>query len=328
MLNSICIMVQYKKGAKNIFSMLKATYFEWNEDEPFRQSAVIAYYSIFSLPALLIIIINVVGIIYGREAVQGQISAQIGGMIGAEAAQQVESMIASTSQQGNNIFAIIIGIGTLLFGATGVFYQLQLSLNKVWEVELKPNVGYAKLAIDRATSLGVIMAIGFLLVVSLILTAGLTALGGWIERQLPDFMLYVFQAINFLVSFGVITLLFALIYKVLPDVTISWRAVWVGAAVTALLFTIGKSLIGFYFGESNPASAFGAAGSIILILLWVNYSALSFLFGAEFTQIYARRYGERIEPTSYARRTAAFRIKEQEHQSKEQERQNQVSAGE
>ena len=323
-------MATYKKRATNIFSMLKATYLEWNEDEPFRQSAVIAYYSIFSLPALLIIIINVVGIIYGKEAVQGQISTQIGGMIGAEAADQVESMIASTSQQGNNVIAIIIGIGTLLFGATGVFYQLQLSLNKVWEVELRPDAGYTKLAIDRATSLGVIMAIGFLLLISLVLTAALTALGSWIERQLPDFMLYIFQIVNFLVSFGVITLLFALIYKVLPDVNISWKAVWVGAAVTALLFTIGKSAIGFYFGESNPASAFGAAGSIILILLWVNYSALIFLFGAEFTQVYARRYGQRIEPTSYARRTAEFRIKEQEAQErirKEEEENNQVSAG-
>jgi membrane protein len=185
-------------------------------------------------------------------------------------------------------------------------------------VELKPNAGYAKLAIDRATSLGVILAIGFLLLISLVLTAALTALGGWIERQLPNFMLYLFQIINLLVSFGVITLLFALIYKVLPDVKISWRAVWIGAVVTALLFTIGKSAIGFYFGKSNPASAFGAAGSIILILLWVNYSALIFLFGAEFTQVYARRYGERIEPNSYAQRTAAFRLKEQEQRKQEQ----------
>ena len=315
-------MTTYKERAKNIFSMLKATYFEWNEDEPFRQSAVIAYYSIFSLPALLIIIINAVGLIYGEEAVQGEISAQIGSLVGEEAAQQVEDIIASTSQQSNNFFAIVIGIGTLLFGATGVFYQLQQSLNKVWEVELKPKTGYTKLAIDRATSLGVILAIGFLLLVSLILTTMLSALGDWIERQLPDFMLYVFQAVNFLVPFGVITLLFALIYKVLPDVKISWRAVWVGAAVTALLFSIGKSAIGFYFGQSNPASAFGAAGSIILILLWVNYSALIVLFGAEFTQVYARRYGERIEPNSYARRTASFRLKEQEHQD-----QDQVSAG-
>lgn len=313
--------MNFKKRGKDIFSLLKDTYLEWNEDEPFRQSAVIAYYSIFSLPALLIIIVNVVGLVLGEEAVQGQISTQISDLVGAEAAKQVEEMIANVSQQGNNVIGIIIGIGTLLFGATGVFYQLQQSLNKVWEVELKPNAGYAKLALDRATSLGVILAIGFLLLVSLALTAVLTALGGWIERQLPSFMLYLFQAVNFLVSFGVVTLLFALIYKVLPDVSISWRAVWIGAAVTALLFTIGKSAIGFYFGTSNPASAFGAAGSVILILLWVNYSALIFLFGAEFTQVYARRYGERIEPNSYARRTAEFRIKEQEQREQMQKEQ-------
>ncbi len=292
---------------------------EWNEDEPFRQSAVIAYYSIFSLPALLIIIVNTVGIVLGEDAVQGNISAQISDLVGNEAALQVEEMIANVSQQGNNVIAIVIGLGTLLFGATGVFYQLQQSLNQVWEVELKPNTGYAKLAIDRATSLGVILAIGFLLLVSLALTAGLTALGDWIERQLPDFMYYFFQVLNLLVSFGVVTLLFALIYKVLPDVKISWHAVWVGALVTALLFTIGKSAIGFYFGKSNPASAFGAAGSVILILLWVNYSALIFLFGAEFTQVYARRYGERIEPNSYAQRTAEFRLKEQRQHEQEQQ---------
>ncbi len=318
--------MNFKERGKNIFSLLKATYLEWNEDEPFRQSAVIAYYSIFSLPALLIIIVNTVGLVLGEEAVQGQISAQITGLVGEEAAKQVEEMIANVSQQGNNVIGIIIGIGTLLFGATGVFYQLQQSLNKVWEVELKPNAGYAKLAIDRATSLGVILAIGFLLLVSLALTAVLTALGGWIERQLPDFMLYLFQIINFLVSFGVVTLLFALIYKVLPDVKISWRAVWIGAVVTALLFTIGKSAIGFYFGTSNPASAFGAAGSVILILLWVNYSALIFLFGAEFTQVYARRYGESIEPNSYARRTADFRIKEQEQREQMQKEQEEAQA--
>ena len=306
--------------------MLKATYFEWNEDEPFRQSAVIAYYSIFSLPALLIIIINTVGIIFGEEAVQGQISDQISSLVGGEAAKQVEEIIASVSQQENNFLGILIGVGTLLFGATGVFYQLQQSLNKVWEVELKPNVGYKKLAIDRATSLGVILAIGFLLLISLVLTAGLSALGDWIRSRLPDFMIYLFHAANFLVSFGVVTLLFALIYKVLPDVSISWHAVWVGAIVTALLFTIGKSAIGFYFGQADPASSFGAAGSIILILLWVNYSALIFLFGAEFTQVYARRYGERIEPNSYARRTAEFRMKEQESKEiREQENQGKVS---
>lgn len=326
-------MTTYKDRAKNIFSMLKATYSEWNEDEPFRQSAVIAYYSIFSLPALLIIIINAVGLIYGEEAVRGQISAQIGSFVGDEAATQVEDIIASTSQQSNNFFAIVIGIGTLLFGATGVFYQLQQSLNQVWEVELKPKTGYTKLAIDRATSLGVILAIGFLLLVSLVLTAVLSALGDWIERQLPDFMLYLFQAVNFLVPLVVITLLFALIYKVLPDVKISWHAVWVGAIVTALLFSLGKSAIGFYFGKANPASAFGAAGSIILILLWVNYSALIVLFGAEFTQVYARRYGERIEPNSYAQRTPAFRIKEREMQDKvakerEEEDQDKVSTSE
>ena len=314
-------MSAYRKKATNIFSILKQTYKEWNEDEPFRQSAVIAYYSIFSLPALLIIIVEVVGRIFGREAVQGEISGQISGMVGQEAAEQVQTMVANVSQQGNSTIAIIIGIGTLLFGATGVFYQLQQSLNQVWEVELKPSAGIAKLALDRATSLGVIVAIGFLLLISLVVTAALSVLSGWMQRQLPEFTVHLFNVINFLVSLGVVTLLFALIYKTLPDVKIAWKAVWIGSIVTAVLFTIGKTALGFYFGASNPGSAYGAAGSIILILLWVNYSALIFLFGAEFTQVYARRYGFKIQPSSYAQRTADFRLKEQERKEKEQKQQ-------
>ncbi len=195
----------------------------------------------------------------------------------------------------------------------------------MWEVELKPNTGYAKLAIDRATSLGVILAIGFLLLVSLTLTAGSPHWGDGSSVNYLTFMLYYFRLLTYLFLWSDYPF-FALIYKVLPDVKISWHAVWIGAAVTALLFTIGKSAIGFYFGTSNPASAFGAAGSIILILLWVNYSALIFLFGAEFTQVYARRYGERIEPNSYARRTAEFRIKEQEQREQLQKEEEEAQA--
>lgn len=303
-----------KHSGKSLFSILKSTYQEWNDDDPFRQSAVIAYYSIFSLPALLIIIIKVTGQIFGEEAVRGEISGQISSAVGPEAADQVQTMIANASQQGDSTIAIIIGLATLLFGATGVFVQLQRSLNLAWEVEAKPESGIAKIALDRVLSLGFILGIGFLLIVSLALTAVLQALSGFIQQHLPDYLLYVFQVAEVVISLGIITALFAMIYKFLPDAKVEWRSVWVGALVTAVLFVLGKLALGFYFGKTEPGSVFGAAGSLILILLWVNYSALIFLFGAEFTQVYARRKGHRIEPSSHARWSAERRLSQYKDQ--------------
>ncbi len=308
------------KNKLRFFSLLKETYKEWNEDDPFRHSAVIAYYAIFSLPALLIIVVKVAGLVLGKEAVQGQIEAQISGIIGHQAAEQVQTMIANSSQMGNSIIAIIIGVATLLFGATGVFYQLQQSLNKVWEVQPKPNAGISKLAIDRATSLGIILAIGFLLLIFMVVTTSLNYFSEWIKQYVPDVLMYVFYAVNILIPLGVITVLFALIFKVLPDAKVSWRSVWVGAFVTAILFTIGKFALGIYFGKAEPASTYGVAGSVILMMLWVNYSALILLFGAEFTQVYARSKGHRIEPSSHAQRTPEFRLKEMEHAHEETKR--------
>ncbi|MGB3586232.1 MAG: YihY/virulence factor BrkB family protein [Tunicatimonas sp.] len=293
---------------KSLFAILKATFNEWNSDDPFRQSAVIAYYSIFSLPALLLIIIKVVGQVFGEEAIRGEIADQISSAVGQEAAEQLQDIIANVSQQGDSTFAIIVGIGTLLFGATGVFVQLQLSLNKVWEVEAKPESGILKIALDRVLSLGFILGVGFLLIISLALTAGLQALGNLIQRYLPDYLLYVFQIAEEMISLGVITTLFAMIYKFLPDAKVEWRSVWIGAAVTAGLFVLGKIGLGIYFGQTEPGSAFGAAGAIILVLLWVNYSALIFLFGAEFTQVYARRKGHNIEPSNHAQWSAERRL--------------------
>jgi membrane protein len=304
-----------------VFAYLKETYLNWQDDEAFRQSAVIAYYSIFSLPALIIIVVNVAGIFYGQEAVQGQITGQIGSMIGEESAEQVQTMVANASDQGNSTLAIVIGIGTLLFGATGLFYQLQQSLNKVWDVEPKPSAGILKVVLDRALSLGIVLAIGFLLIISLIATAALSAVSDWVQQQLSDTLVYLFYVANFVLSIGIVTLFFALIYKVLPDVNIPWRTVWIGAFVTAVLFTIGKFALGLYFGKADPASTFGAAGSIILILLWVNYSGLIFLFGAEFTKVYAHKNSHEITVSSHAQRTAEYRY----HQEK---REQKMTAGE
>ena len=304
-----------KKVGNNIFSYLKETYLGWQNDEAFRQSAVIAYYSIFSLPALIIIVVNVAGFFFGKEEVRGQITGQIGSMIGQDAAYQVQTMVANAGDQGGSTIAIIIGIATLIFGATGLFYQLQQSLNQVWDVEAKPSAGILKVVVDRALSLGIVLAIGFLLIISLVITAILSAVNSWMQAQLPDMMMYFFHVINFLLSIGIITVFFALIYKVLPDVDIPWRTVWIGALVNAILFTLGKSALGYYFGQTDPASTFGAAGSVILILLWVNYSGLIFLFGAQFTKVYARRNGHQIKVSSHAQRTARYRLREQEESS-------------
>ncbi|EMR01379.1 YihY/virulence factor BrkB family protein [Cesiribacter andamanensis] len=297
---------------KHLPSLLKETYKEWNADDPWRQSAVVAYYAIFSLPALLIIVITIAGSFFGQEAVQGELSTQIGDMIGADAAKGVETMISNAYQQQSSIWATIIGVAVLLFGATGVFYQLQQSLNIVWDVEAKEDAGIKKLVKDRVSSFGVILVIGFLLLISLLLTTFLSVLSEFIQEHLPSYLLYVFFAVNFLVSFGIITLLFAMMYKILPDVEIGWKTVWTGAAVTAVLFIIGKFALGLYFGNAEPASAYGAAGSVILILLWVSYSCLILFFGAEFTQVYARRYGHEMTPSAHARRVGG---KEEKYKS-------------
>jgi membrane protein len=299
----------------HLFSLLKESYTGWNDNDPFRMSAAMSYYAIFSLPGLLLIVVSVAGFIFGEEAVQGEISNQISNMIGPDAAKSVEDMVASVHQNESSVWATIIGAATLIFGATGVFYQLQQSLNIIWEVQVKKEEGIKKLLIDRITSFGVILAIGFLMLISLVLTAGLSALSDFIMENLPSYLIYVFYIAEFLVSYGIITLLFATIYKVLPDVNIEWKTVWVGAAVTAALFVIGKFALGIYFGKSDPASAYGAAGSLILILLWVSYSCLILFFGAEFTQVYARRYGHSIEPTSHARRTASYILEHQDKQA-------------
>ncbi|MEQ8471764.1 MAG: YihY/virulence factor BrkB family protein [Marinoscillum sp.] len=285
---------------KDIFALLKETFKEWNKDDPWRLSAVVAYYALLSLPALLVIIVNVAGAIYGQDAVTGELSEQIGDAIGPEAATSVESMIREASKSDKSTISTIIGIATLLFGATGVFFHLQKSLNYIWEVRQDPKYPLKRMLFDRARGFGFVLVVGFLLLISLILTSTLSVLSSWIKENLPEFLLSIFFIINFITSVGTISLLFALIFKFLPDVEIKWGTVWVGAVVTALLFVLGKFLLGIYFGHSDPGSTYGAAGSLILILLWVSYSCLIVFFGAEFTQVYARYYGHKIMPSAHS----------------------------
>lgn len=285
--------------ASSIVPLLKETVAEWMEDKVSRLAAALAYFTIFSIAPLLIIAISVAAIFFGEEAAQGQIVGQIQGLMGPEAAAAIESMIANANQMEGGVIASILGIVILLFGASGVFGQLQDALNTIWEVAPKPGQGISTFIRSRFMSFGMVLVIAFLLLVSLIISAVIVGVSSYMTTVMPGLGV-VGEGINFIVSFGVITVLFALIYRVLPDVEIAWGDVWIGAAFTALLFTIGRTLIGIYLGNVAVGSAYGAAGSLVIVLVWVFYSAQILLFGAEFTQVYARRYGSHIRPASFA----------------------------
>lgn len=291
-------------GLKNFGALLKRTFVQWDEREPFANSVVIAYYAIFSLPGLLVIIINVAGYFYDKGEITSRLMDQIHGMIGGDTARDVQAILERASQTKDNTIATILGIATLIFGATGMFYQMQQILNKMWEVKPKPKQMILKLIRDRVFSFGLILAVGFLLLVSLALSAVLSAFSSWVSVHLSESLNVLFKIADLILSLAVITTLFAAIYKFLPDAKIRWRDVLPGAALTAVLFTLAKFGLGLYFGKSDPGSTYGAAGSIILIMLWVSYAGLILLFGAEFTQVYAKRYGKEIEPTEVAVSTA------------------------
>jgi membrane protein len=290
---------------KSIWQLLKTTIKEWVEAEPFQLAAALSYYTLFSLAPLLLIAIGVAGFVFGREAAQNQIVETLQGMIGQDSATTVQEMIqASNEKPKTGMISTVIGFVALLFGAGGVVGQLQTSLNKIWEVTPKPGQGIWGFIRQRFFSFAMVLSIGFLLLVSLVVTAVLSSFTGMLSSLLGD-ATFVAHAIDILVSFGFVTLLFALIYKYVPDVEIEWRDVWVGAALTAILFTVGKYLIGLYIGTSGVSSTFGAAGSLITILVWVYYSSLIFFLGAEFTRVYATQYGSGVAPAENAQQMDA-----------------------
>ena len=288
------------KVIKNFGRLLRDTFRVWSEREPFNNSIIIAYYTIFSLPGLLVIIVNLAGYFWGAEAVTNQISTQIGGLVGGDTAKDVEQMVARASNNEGTTLSTVLSAATLLFGATGVFYQLQQILNKMWEVKPKPKQKILNLIKDRVFSFGLILVIGFLMLVSLVLSAAVTSVKTWFTQNISESLVVVFSIADIIISFGIVTLLFAAMFKFLPDAKIKWRDVWVGAIVTSVLFVIAKFLLGLYFGNSDPGSTYGAAGSIVLIMLWVSYAGLILLFGAEFTKVYADTYGEHIAPSDHA----------------------------
>lgn len=294
-----------RRHIKSMGSLLKETFTQWINRDPFRNSTVIAYYTIFSLPGLLIIIINLAGYFFEQQAVSNEINQQVRALVGSKAAQDVQAIVSNASQSEGFTLSSVISLATLLFGATGVFYQLQQTLNVMWEVKPQPKRKLLKLVMDRLFSFGLILVVGFLLLVSLVLSTVLSMISNWVAAYFSDSLNIVFRLLDISVSLGVITLLFAAIYKFLPDAEIEWRDVWIGALVTSLLFVLAKFALGLYFAYSDPGSAYGAAGSIILIMLWVSYAGMILFFGAEFTRVYARHHGRQIVPSDYAVSTAA-----------------------
>lgn len=288
-----------RKLLSNLPNLLKLTYQGWKEDKASRLSAALAYYTIFSLAPLLVIVIAITGLFWQREAVQLQVMNQVRDLVGVQGADFVSDLLTSASNPAEAITATIIGIITLLLGALGVFNELHNSLNIIWEVEEEETKGFfqsiQKVIVDRFLSFTMILGIGFLLLISLVISAGLSAVQETVGNAIPVSEI-ILQLVNLVISIGAITVLFALIYKFLPDAEIAWRDVWLGAFVTAVLFSLGKFLIGLYLGNSAVASSFGAAGSLVLLLVWIYYSAQILFFGAEFTQVYANNYGSKIIP--------------------------------
>ena len=278
---------------QNSYRLLRQAIAGYNKDSVPRLGAAMAYYTVFSLAPLLMIAIGIASLAFGREAARDQIMTQSLDLVGPTGAQAIEAMLQNASSPSSGVIATIIGIITLFVGASGVFGELQASLNTIWEVPEREGGGLWRFVKDRFLSVLMVLGTGFLLLVSLILSAGLAAAGSFLlgVLPLPESVLHV---INFALSFGMITVLFALIYKVLPDAPIAWRDVWIGAVLTAFLFEVGKLLIGLYIGKANFASSYGAAGSLVIILVWVYYSTQILLFGAEFTEVYAREYGSLI----------------------------------
>lgn len=288
-----------------IWNVLKRAGIEFIHDNGMKLSASLSYYTIFSMGPILIIIISLAGIFWGREAVQGKIYGEINGLVGNSAALQIQEIIQNIEKSQLGTSGALIGFAVLLVGATGVFTEMQDSINYIWSIRAKPKRGFVKLIINRLISFSLLIGLGFLLMVSLIINAVLDLLHEKMEHYFDDLSVYIFQGLNLVSILAVITCLFAIIFKVLPDATIRWRDSFVGAGFTSLLFLIGKSLISFYVANSSIGVTYGAAASIIILLLWVYYTSIILFYGAEFTKVYTLNHGSGIVPDD----TAVFIIK-------------------
>lgn len=289
--------------------LLKDTYISWDKNDPWAKSAIIAYYALFSLPSLLIITVHIAGVFFGKEAVEGRITSEIGGLIGKGSADLIQAMIINSALSESSVLFVIFGVGVLIFGATGVFFQLQKALNDIWSVRAKKNTLISTLK-RRVVAFWMVLAIGLLLLISLVISTAINAFSEFIGSYYQDVSSGLVEILSFTFSQIIMTALFATIFTVLPDVKVKWKTNIIGAFMTSLLFLIGKYLIGFYFSQADPASVYGAAGSLVLLLLWVYYTCLILFFGAEFTVNWALYRGIKIEPSENAILSYELEMKE------------------
>jgi len=281
------------------WSIVKQTFKEWSDDKGARLGAALSYYTIFSIAPLLLLVISIAGLAFGRAAAEGRIFGELSGLLGADAARLIQAAVAKANHPRGGIIGAVIGIVALLVGAMGVVTELQDALDTVWKVAPKANRGMWGVVRTRLVSVAMILALGFLLLVSLVVSAALAGFGAWLHARIGSVAVLIWF-IDAAISLGVIATLIALIFKILPDAHVAWRDVWVGALATAVLFLVGKYLISLYISKTSVGSAFGAAGSLAVLLVWIYYSAQLVLLGAEFTRAFANRYGAKVRPTAEA----------------------------
>ena len=285
---------------KTGWDVVTETFSKWIDDKCPRLAAALAYYTIFAMAPTLVVVIGVASMVFGQDAAQGKIVTEVQDLVGREGAEAVQTILKNSAQDDAGLIATTLGFLAVIVGATTVFVELQDSLNTIWGVTPKPGRGILGVLRDRFLSFAMVIGTGFMLMISLVVSAGLSALEAWMAGALPNISVWLLQGMNTVLSIAIFTVLIGAIYKVLPDVEITWRDVAIGAAITAVLFTFGKFLIGLYLGQGSIASTYGAAGSLAVLFVWVYYSALIFFLGAEFTQVYANRWGGRVQPSSHA----------------------------
>lgn len=313
-----------KLTRKGIWNIIKESIHGFIDHRVIKLSGSLAYFTVFSIGPMLIVAIFFADIFYGRQAIEGTIYHQIKGFVGSDAAAQIQEIIRSASLSGKSTFTTVIGFIALIIGATTVFAEIQDSINYIWNLKTKPEKGLMKMVINRLLSFSIVISLGFLSLVSLLVNGLLEALGGKMEELFPQVAVALIYAINLLVTFLIITLLFAIIFKVLPDAKIKWKDVGIGAVVTTFLFMLGKFGITFYIGKSNISTAYGTAGSLVILLIWVYYSSIILYYGAEFTKAYAAEFGSRIYPSQYAVWIKHVDIEEDKGTLKQQEHEKKI----
>ncbi len=293
------IKYKIKKRTKNFFVLIKDSGVHFINDDVLKYSASLSYYTIFSVAPMLIMAISIGSIIFGRAAIEGHLFEEINSIVGNEAALQIQDMLKHTTLRKNNVLATVVGVMVFIIGATGVFGEIQSTINKIWGLKAKPKKGLVKYLVNRLLSFAMVVSIGFLMVVSLLASTIIGILNAKLNTYLPD-TTFIIVIVNNSVALFIISLLFAVIFKYLPDSVVKWKDAWVGSLFTSLLFLLGKYLIGIYLASSSSASAYGAAGSVIILLLWIYYSSILLYFGAEFTKLYALKHGHGIHPNKFS----------------------------